>query len=140
MLGARDWFGELVAAYGEDFGGFRYALDDGVGTGRAAGHEDVDRDVLVQGTVEGAAIDEDVGGRGAGSDGDDRLGATDLAVDGLDGADGVLCHRAGHAEDIGVARAAFEADAELFGIVAGREGGDDFDVAAVATAGVEVEE
>ncbi len=68
------------------------------------------------------------------------LGPQHLVVDGLDGVDRVVGYGAGDAENVGVTRAAFKAHAQLLGVIARRKAGDEFDVAAVATARVHVKE
>jgi len=114
--------------------------NDGVRTRRATGNENIHRNVQVERPGQRSAVDEDVGRRRAGADGDHRFGSVDLPVDGLDGLDGVVGDRACDAENIGVPRRAFEAHTELLGVVTRREAGNDLDVATVATARVHMEE
>src|SRR5208283_3965195 len=105
-----------------------------------AGDEDIDGNVLVERAGERATVDEDVGGCRAGADGDDGLGSADLVVNRLHSVDGFVGDRAGDHENVGVAGAALQKNAQLLGVVTRRERGNDFNVAAVATAGVHVEE
>ena len=124
--GHHDGFdGQLFCrSLGQNLRGLGYAQNDGVGTRRAAGNKDIDRNVLVERPIERAAVDEDIGRGRAGADGHHGLGPADLAVDGLDGVHRVVGDRAGDAENVGVARAAFKAHAQLLGVVARREAGD----------------
>ena len=139
-LGCERDSGRNFGSLGQDFGSFGDAQNDCVGARRAAGDEDIDGDVPVEWPVKGAAINEYVGCGWAGTDGNDRLGSANLTVHGLDGADRILCDGTGDAQNVGVAWATFETHAELLGIVARGETGDDFNVAAVATARVHVED
>ena len=97
-------------------------------------------DVLGQGARHGVAAAEDVAGLGAGAHGDDALGIGHL----LDGAQhagqGLLGDGAGDHDDVRVAGGARQLEAQALRVIAGGQHADQLDVAAVAGAGVDMEE
>src|ERR1035438_9173321 len=96
--------------------------------------------MTIERAFERPAVDEDIGRGGTGADSHHGLWPAYLAVDGLDGLNGVVGDRAGDAQNIGVARAASKTPSQLLGVVTRGEAGHQFDVAPVATAGVHMEE
>ena len=116
------------------------AVDDGFGTGRAAGDVDVDGENAVEGAFEGVGFVEDAAGNGAGPDGDDDFGVGHLVVDAAEAVGHLFRDGAGDEEGVGVPGGPDDFDAEALDVVAGGDHGDVFDVAAVAGAGVAEED
>src|SRR4029079_1830132 len=117
-----------------------HPLDDGVRSWRASRHEHVDRNVLAQRPIQRTTINKYVGSRRAGTNRDDSFGSTDLAINSLNCANGILRDRSGDAEDVRMPGTAFETNAKLLGIVTRRRCSHNLDVASVTASGVQMEE
>ena len=107
------------------------AGEQGFGSGRAAGHVDVDGDDVVDAWQGGVAVGEGSADVGAGAHRDDPLGLGHLEVDAADGRGHFPGDGAGDDHEVGLAwGGAEDFGAEAGEVVAGVGGGDHFDRAA----------
>src|ERR1017187_874233 len=128
------------AEFSQQVNGFGDSLNDEVGPRRASGNVDIDRHDLVEWTFNHRAAIEDVAACRTGADRDDHLRIRHLGVYRFESGACVMRDRARDAQDIGVARATFQADSQLLHVIARRKAGDQFDIATVARTRVEVEQ
>src|SRR5687767_7145798 len=97
------------------------ALEQRLGSGRAAGHVDVDRDDLVDALGDRVRVPVGAAAVGAAAHGDDVLRVGHLVVEATDGRDHLVGDRAGDDDEVGLAGAGREGDdPEAHDVVAGR--------------------